>query len=702
MGTKNIIGELTINGSKVITESTLPADNFSGSYNDLTDKPTIPTRVSDLENDKGYLTTYTENDPTVPSHVKGITTTDIANWNNKSTFDGNYDNLTNKPTIPTVPTNIGAFENDKGYLTSYTETDPTVPNHVKGITEANISSWNAKSDFSGSYNDLTDKPTIPSVSGLATETYVDNKVATLVDSAPEALNTLGELATALNNHEDAYDALLETVGGKADKSSLATVATSGSYNDLSNKPTIPTVPTKVSSFENDKGYLTSYTETDPTVPNHVKSITTTDISNWNNKSTFDGNYNSLTNKPTIPIDTGATGVEVTGSGNAVTTASYDSDTRKITLIKDATYNNYSLPAAGNSLGGVKSGGDVTITDGVITVNDDSHNHIIGNVDGLQDALGARLEKTTYETSKELACGSNGKVCLGKFSAYDTNITIEINSTTDSTYHAIIIIQSQNIAANSTNGTATCQVYGDADNHITDLLTIFRPYGSSDRFIEVYANLPAYSKNLIHVQAVNLKEGGMTNVLTSVDGIPTSITGKTKVWPHNVLLANFIPNGITDIYTAYEQNISGVSADTSGISWDSDFMILDERDGGVGETAYGNLSQLLPIVAGDNVHFTVEGTETGYEVVKINATGGSKWYTGTAITGTSTTATIFSSSGITSAIVGDMYLNTSTGYVYKCTVAGAADVAKWVYVCSLKGATGSAGDSIVSATITEVQ
>ena len=39
-------------------------------------------------------------------------------------------------------------------------------------------------------------------------------------------------------------------------SSLATVATSGSYNDLTNLPTIPTVPTNVSSFTNDAGYLT--------------------------------------------------------------------------------------------------------------------------------------------------------------------------------------------------------------------------------------------------------------------------------------------------------------------------------------------------------------------------------------------------------------------------------------------------------------
>lgn len=53
------------------------------------------------------------------------------------------------------------------------------------------------------------------LTGYATEQYVDKKVADLVDSAPEALNTLGELAEAMGEHEDAYDALLETVGQKA-------------------------------------------------------------------------------------------------------------------------------------------------------------------------------------------------------------------------------------------------------------------------------------------------------------------------------------------------------------------------------------------------------------------------------------------------------------------------------------------------------
>ena len=96
--------------------------------------------------------------------------------------------------------------------------------------------------------------------------------------------------------------------------------------------------------------------------------------------------------------------------------------------------------------------------------------------------------------------------------------------------------------------------------------------------------------------------------------------------------------------------------------------------------------------------TVAGAATVAKWVYVSnikgATGGTGegavWYTGTAITGTSTTATVFSGSGITNAKVGDMYLNTSTQNTYRCTVAGAASVAKWVYVSNIKGATGGTG------------
>lgn len=72
--------------------------------------------------------------------------------------------------------------------------------------------------------------------------------------------------------------------------------------------------------------------------------------------------------------------------------------------------------------------------------------------------------------------------------------------------------------------------------------------------------------------------------------------------------------------------------------------------------------------------------------------------GTAITGTSTTATAFSDSGLSSSLVNDMYINTSTFYLYRCTVAGNAANAKWVYVGSIKGATGEKGANGVTPTI----
>ena len=67
------------------------------------------------------------------SPAYNITNQDISNWNNKSDFSGSYDDLEdkpelfsgdyndldNKPTIPTIPTNVSAFTNDAGYLTEH-------------------------------------------------------------------------------------------------------------------------------------------------------------------------------------------------------------------------------------------------------------------------------------------------------------------------------------------------------------------------------------------------------------------------------------------------------------------------------------------------------------------------------------------------------------------------------------------------------
>ena len=49
------------------------------------------------------------------------------------------------------------------------------------------------------YSNLTGTPTIPSLSGYATESYVGTQISNLVDSAPSTLDTLNELAAALGD-----------------------------------------------------------------------------------------------------------------------------------------------------------------------------------------------------------------------------------------------------------------------------------------------------------------------------------------------------------------------------------------------------------------------------------------------------------------------------------------------------------------------
>jgi len=69
--------------------------------------------------------------------------------------------------------------------------------------------------FSGSYNDLSDKPTIPSLSGYATESYVGTAISNLVNSAPETLNTLSEIAAAINDDASYAATITTSLGLKA-------------------------------------------------------------------------------------------------------------------------------------------------------------------------------------------------------------------------------------------------------------------------------------------------------------------------------------------------------------------------------------------------------------------------------------------------------------------------------------------------------
>ena len=97
------------------------------------------------------LQSYTETDPTVPAWAKTA---------NKPTYTASE--VGALPNTTTIPTNLADLAEDSTH---------------RVVTDAEKTAWSAKSNFSGNYNDLTNKPTIPSIDGLATTAYVDNAVA---------------------------------------------------------------------------------------------------------------------------------------------------------------------------------------------------------------------------------------------------------------------------------------------------------------------------------------------------------------------------------------------------------------------------------------------------------------------------------------------------------------------------------------------
>lgn len=96
------------------------------------------------------------------------------------------------------------------------------------------------------------------------------------------------------------------------------------------------------------GYLTSYTETDPTVPSHVKSITTTEKTNWN--TAYGWGDHGVAGYATADgaNATGTWGISISGNAATATTAT------------TATNCSRSVVAGTNLSGGGALTGDVTL------------------------------------------------------------------------------------------------------------------------------------------------------------------------------------------------------------------------------------------------------------------------------------------------------------------------------------------------------
>ena len=401
----------------------------TGSYNDLTNKPTIPTvdypvtdvevngtsvlnnkvaeitvptKVSDLTNDSGFITSSalsgyaTEQYVQNQGYITGIDSTDVITalgyTPGTSNFSGDYDDLTDKPDLSVYELKSEAFSGDYDDLTDKPDLSIYAESSTLGTAAyidedalsiaANQVSGLATVATSGDYDDLIDKPTLGALASKNTVDYtteVTNKpdlsiYAESSDLAAVATSgdyddlidkpTLGTLAskntvdysTEVTNKPDLsiyaqsanlaavatsgdYDDLLDkpdlsiyeesadlaTVAESgsyndlinkpdlsvyAESADLATVATSGSYNDLTNKPTIPVVDYPVIDVTVNGSSVVNNKVAAVTIPSQIAMTLSDqqisgadtlgsiiiDNDNWN---IFDGNYNNLTNKPTL-------------------------------------------------------------------------------------------------------------------------------------------------------------------------------------------------------------------------------------------------------------------------------------------------------------------------------------------------------------------------------------------------------------------
>lgn len=292
--------------NKKIDEKTIPIDSeLSATSTNPVQNKVINAEISSLSDLVGNKSVATQ------------ISTAIAN---QDLFSGDYNDLTNAPNITDDGSNdLNIIDNDGNIIVRVNSTGihtteievndikvgETLSGHINNndihVTSDDKDTWNAKSDFSGDYNDLENAPNIAEddtsdltiadkagniifkvdAAGAHTTTLdaqnitinnenidnvMDKKITALVNSAPETLDTLGELAEAMEENSDAIEALEAIATSKASQSDLDTtnenvselqglvgdtsVATqianaiegfesfSGDYNDLENAPNI--------------------------------------------------------------------------------------------------------------------------------------------------------------------------------------------------------------------------------------------------------------------------------------------------------------------------------------------------------------------------------------------------------------------------------------------------------------------------------
>lgn len=222
--------------------------------NNKADKTEIPTKVSELENDKGYISEIPVASATQLGGIKVgdnlvITEDGVLSSIGGSTGTSDYNALSNKPALNTD--NSVALE-----VNAQEEISGTVSLHKVSKT--------------GNYNDLLNKPNIPSkTSDLTNDSgYITNTVDNLTNyyKKAETYNQT-EIDNLLGNKANTSDIPTKTSQLTNDSGyitnevdNLTNYYTETEVNNLLNsKADTSQIPTKVSELDNDTGFITNST-----------------------------------------------------------------------------------------------------------------------------------------------------------------------------------------------------------------------------------------------------------------------------------------------------------------------------------------------------------------------------------------------------------------------------------------------------------
>lgn len=290
--------------------------NLTGSPYDNTNLADALDDKYDASNPDGYITGITSSDVTTALGYTPYNSTNPngyqANKIETIKVNGTAQTITSKAVDISVPTNNNQLTNGAGYITS------------SALAPYALSADLATVATSGSYNDLSDKPTIP--------------------------------AAQVNSDWNASSGVAQILN----KPNLATVATSGSYNDLSNKPTIPSEVTESTvsgwGFTKNTGTVTSVNNVNPV--NGNVSLTIPDTSNLANKDL--SNLSSTgNNKFQEPLVSGTNiktvnGNSLLGSGDITIQSAPDIDNKSITTNASDKLQTVGVIDSNNSTNAIKT------------------------------------------------------------------------------------------------------------------------------------------------------------------------------------------------------------------------------------------------------------------------------------------------------------------------------------------------------------